>query len=158
MMTLAGFDLDRLAPILWSQRQADATVGVCSGNAACQLLRFPFLTVVKQLIDNLFALMDIVPSVNVDFAAVCEAHALFPSNVAAKRLAPAVYHLCLPVLSGIGTLLLCAVLVYVVVPLGSKFGVHFSDAARRRAKWRALAELVVSGVKDSLKSFLKTLT
>ncbi|CAE7792877.1 rngB [Symbiodinium sp. CCMP2592] len=141
---LEEFELQHLVAFPWSQRPAN-DLSDCAGGQ-CQL-NFPFPPEVADLMSGLFSLMNIIPSVNVEYAMACEADAWFPGNAGAKRLVPAVYHLCLPLLSAMATLLFCAALAYIVVPVGSKCGVFFNDAARKRQRCRSLAERLATAIK-----------
>ena len=138
---LVGFDLERLLPFSWALRAADAT-GQCSG-AECALLRFQWPREVTEAMEALFSIMAILPKVNVEFAMACEAEAWFPDNVAAKRLAPGLYYLSLPLLALIGTLFVCAVAAYALIPLCNRLGFSLSDADRMESSRRQVRDTVI---------------
>ena len=112
-------------------------------------LRFEWPPEVTMAMDMLFSMMNILPSVNVAFAASCEAQALLPGNTAAHQLAPALYFFVLPLLALTGTIVLSAFVVYIVVPLGKKLGFAFSKFDRKRRKQLQLARSVVQRVRDT---------
>ena len=128
---LTDFELDRLLPFPWSERQAEAE-DRCAG-ASCSLLRFPWPRELKAALDDFFTMLDVLPSANVYFSIACRSEKLFDDKddkVHAKRLVPSLYYLGLPILSATCTILLCGILVYIVVPSGKKCGIFFSEAAR----------------------------
>ncbi|CAE7458020.1 dbo [Symbiodinium sp. CCMP2592] len=146
---LTDFDLDRLHPFSWSVRAADADADQACSGASCRLLSFPWPTEATQALETLLSLISIMPKVNVEFAAACEAQSWYKGNKGMQRLVPSLYYLFLPILTLVGTLLVCAVAVYVVVPVGNRLGVEFNDCARERAKRKNLAQCAVSNVEEA---------
>ena len=145
---LTGFELDRLLPFRWSEKQARAE-GLCSG-ISCGLLRFQWPPEAKAVMDSFFSALDVIPSPSVYLGIACQLESLFPDNPHAKRLVPTLYYLFLPLLSLTCTILLCTILVYIVVPACNKHNVFFNTAARERA-WRAvLAERLIAAFREEV--------
>ncbi|CAK9052386.1 unnamed protein product, partial [Durusdinium trenchii] len=126
---LLSFNLNRLLPL--SSARADTECEECDEQ---HQQRFQWPMEITAAMDFVLSLVSLVPEVNVDFAIQCHAEALLPGSMAAKRLAPALYYLFLPILSALSTTLLCAFVVYVVVPLAKLKGIHFNDADKETAK------------------------
>ena len=99
----------------------------------------------------LFSAMRILPSVNVEFATSCQAQALFPGNTVAHRLGPALYYLFLPVMALGGTICVCAIVVYVLVPIGNRYGLVFNKADSEKQKQLQLAMHMVTNVQEAHK-------
>ncbi|CAE7548498.1 SVEP1 [Symbiodinium necroappetens] len=117
--------------------------------AVGRLLTFQWPREVTQALEMLLSLISIMPKVNVEFAAACEAQSWYEGNKGMQRLVPSLYYLVLPILTLVGTILVCAVAVYVVVPVGNRLGVEFNDCARERAKRKNLAQCAVSNVEEA---------
>ncbi|CAE7915213.1 MKLN1 [Symbiodinium necroappetens] len=144
---LTGINLDGLPAFPWSRATAHAAGG-CSG-AECARLRFDRPPDVTHAIDMLFSAMRILPSVNVEFAASCQAQAWFPGNTVAHRLGPALYYLFLPVMTLGGTICVCAIVVYVLIPMGNKHGLVFNKADHEKQKHLQLARHMVTNVQEA---------
>lgn len=73
-----------------------------------------------------------------EFATSCFGETL---GAAAKLAAPAIYYLANPVAAMLGVFLMCALAVYLLIPLAGKMGVFFNPAAQRRqAKSKAVVQ------------------
>ena len=117
---LLNFDLDRLEAFSWSEAQG------CDQNCPEPRLMWP--QAVSDAMRGLFSLLAVLPRTSVNFAAACQAEDMLPGNPTAKRMIPALYYLALPPLTLASTVLLCACVVYIAVPLGKMLGLHFNDA------------------------------
>ena len=116
----------------WSEEQ------ICENNCSkSKWLEWP--AQVTDAIDGMFALFSIFPDMNVGFMAHCRYQELVTKELA--RLAPAVYDLCLPVLTVLATLLMCSIVVYVVLPLARISGLYYRKEAE------ALADKVLEVLK-----------
>ena len=106
-------------------------------NEALENFRLSWPVEVSHAIAMIFAVAAVVPKLtSVQFAAQCRAFELFPGRPDAQRLAPALYFISLPVITLFATFLVCAVVVYFVVPVASRFGVHFNQEAKTKQKKR----------------------
>eukprot|EP00438_Fugacium_kawagutii_P025195 Skav218081 [mRNA] locus=scaffold3382:28574:32118:- [translate_table: standard] len=105
--------------------------------------RFPWPKPVTEEMATLFSLIARLPRfTSLKFWAQCRAFELSPDGPEAQRLAPALYFVCLPILTILATCILCAVAVYVLVPLGERFGVHFNTVAKEKGvKRKQLAKV-----------------
>ena len=139
---LLTFNLDRLQPFSWSQKQAETEAG-CDQDCPV-LLKFEWPQAVFDVMGSLFSVLSIMPRTNVNFAAECQAEDLAPDNPAAKLMLPSLYYLLLPILTLAGTVLLCSFVVYAVVPLGNVLGIHFNGVDQREAKRAKLCRFVRS--------------
>ena len=91
---------------------------------------------VSEAMTSVFNLMRVAPKLaSVEFSAQCHTEeALMKGDKLAKMVAPGIYYLCSPLLSMLGVLLVCAVMVYLVVPLGGMAGVLFNPQAKAKVK------------------------
>eukprot|EP00435_Cladocopium_sp_Y103_P034368 s881_g8.t2 len=139
---LTEFNLDRLPGFGWSQEQeklqqlqacADANITDC--DTSKEASKFPWPEEVTQAMDNVFAMMGVVPSLaSVEFSARCHGEQLLPGDGNAKLVAPAVYFVFSPLIAMMGVVLICALVTYVAIPLLNKLGLEFNDIARRKRK------------------------
>ena len=67
-----------------------------------------------------------------------------------KMVAPGIYYISSPLLAMIGVLLVCAVMVYVVVPLFAMAGIYFNNAAKAKQK----KEKIIKALKKALEPLL----
>lgn len=65
---------------------------------------------------------------------------LRPRMKGLKLMGPAVYYLTNPIFAMVSVYLVCASVVYGLVPLANKFGVHFNPKAKRQKATRAAIE------------------
>eukprot|EP00438_Fugacium_kawagutii_P026998 Skav224004 [mRNA] locus=scaffold2619:51010:57912:- [translate_table: standard] len=119
------------------ERKQDDT-GVVGTN-----LRFSWPPAVSRAMATLISLIARLPRfASLKFSAQCRAFELSPGGPEAQRLAPALYFVCLPILTILATCILCAVAVYVLVPLGERFGVYFNRVAKvKGVKRKQLAKV-----------------
>ena len=104
----------------------------------CEASKFPWPKEVTELMDNVFALMGIVPSLaSLDFSAQCHGEQL--AGEAAKLVAPGVYFVVSPLIAMCGVLLLCGLVAYVMVPVARRMGIDFNEMAKKRKKREAIA-------------------
>ena len=123
---LLSFNLNQLEPFSWSQEQ-DQDGAECDGDCQ-QLFKFAWPQEVSDAMQFLLSLTAIIPQASVAFGAECQAEVLVPGSFAAKQIAPALYYFCVPLLALVGTVMICAVVAYILVPLGNVLGFHFNDA------------------------------
>ena len=103
---------------------------------------YPWPEQMTKFIASLFNIQVIPRVATVQFAASCRAEELFPQNQVAKMVGPGIYHAFLPLIALFTTLLLCAILVYIFIPLANRYGFHFNLAAQQKhARTKALKRL-----------------
>lgn len=144
---LTQFDLGSVGGFGWSEKQkeleqlqacAEANITVADCELGSQGLEFPWPEEVTQAMDGVFELMKIMPKVaTVAMSAECHAEQMLPGNKIAKNLAPAIYHISSPLLAMLGVFLICAGMVYIVLPILRKFGLEMNDSGRKTRKREA---------------------
>ncbi|CAJ1379694.1 unnamed protein product [Effrenium voratum] len=134
---IVQFRISLLEAFRFTQRQAELehkatckSAGNCDEPPPPEIYAWP-----EEATDALALLLsplDIASRVApVNFAVSCWAEQAFPGS-RVKILAPGIYFMLLPLLCGLGSFVLCGLLVFVVVPLGDKCGVVFNQAAQQR--------------------------
>ena len=91
---------------------------------------------VSEAMSSVFNLMRVAPRLaSVEFSAQCHTEEmLLPGDTLAKMAAPGIYYIASPLLSMLGVLLVCALMVYVMVPLAAMAGIFFNPAAKAKVK------------------------
>ena len=88
--------------------------------------------------------------VSVNFAAQCYAQELLPTDPAAETWILGLYYMCLPLLLIVATVLLCAAVVYVLVPFARRFGRVFNEVGRRQKERESATKRLRSALEDAL--------
>eukprot|EP00439_Symbiodinium_sp_Y106_P023598 s3671_g2.t2 len=140
------FDLDQLQTLAFQFYGAGA-----SGAGSAAILPWPpwVQDAIRDLLD-FFSLVQL--QLSVQFSLHCVAAAAFPSQPSeAQNEALAIYFLCLPFFTTLATVTLCALAVYVLVPLAKLQGFAFNRVEKRR--WAKLK--VMQKLKDALEPTLQ---
>jgi len=139
---ITQFDLTRLPAFSWSVQQTQKRSDTCNSNSTgtCStdnkaddgsFFRWP--PEVSTFFTNFFSALSLVPKYSsVKMSSQCVAANLFPGSQDAKIVGPAIYYVTFPFLLAIDIIVLCAVLVYVVIPLVKMFGVDLNEDRKRR--------------------------
>ena len=123
---LADFNLTRMRPFDFSL--GDKTEQPEAGEPVA-MPHFAWPAAATDAMTLWFHALSLVPRVNVDFAAQCQADAWFGGSQAAKRVVPAVYYLTRPVLTFLGSIIICLLVVYVAIPLINMTGFAINERA-----------------------------
>ena len=123
---LVGFNLTRMRPFDFSL--GDKTEQPEAGEPVAEP-HFVWPAAATDAMILWFDALSLVPRVNVDFAAQCQADAWFGGSQAAKRVVPAVYYLTRPVLTFLGSIFICLLVVYVAIPLTNMTGFAVNERA-----------------------------
>ena len=70
-----------------------------------------------------------------------------------KNLAPAIYHVSSPLLAMLGVFLICAGMVYIVLPILRKFGLEMNDYGRKQRKREAVLKALRKALDKPLADF-----
>ena len=147
---IRNFKVERLPVFSWSQdliRSQQIEDCDSSNSTSCQdslqsSFKYSWPAYVTIYIANLFDI-EVIPRVaSVQFAAACRAEELFPGDPIAKMVGPGIYYVLLPLIAVLTSLVLCVFLVYIFVPIASRFGFHFNLAAKQKhARRKAIKKL-----------------
>ena len=115
-----------------------------------ETLRLSWPPEVSIAMTVMFDIFNVLPTfTSVQFSAQCRAFELFPNRPDVQRLAPALYYITLPVLVAVATFFVCALAVYVVVPIARRLGGHLNKKdSMKQKKRKMLQELLGQYVRN----------
>ena len=147
---VTNFKLERMPVFSWSQNLIQSQqIEACdsSNSTSCRdslksNFKYPWPEQMTKSIASIFDIQVIPRVAPVQFAASCSAEELFPEDQVAKMAGPGFYDAFLPLIALFTTLLLCAILVYIFIPIANRYGFHFNLAAQQKhARTKALKRL-----------------